>query len=42
MLDANQDYDLGFPPDAFQNGDYAFFDAEKSAAKFLAIMPTLC
>jgi hypothetical protein len=22
---------LGFPPDAFQNGDYAFFDAENNA-----------
>ena len=35
-------YVLGFPPDAFQNGDYAFFGAEKNAAKFLGIMPTLC
>ena len=22
---------MGFPPDAFQNGDYAFFDAENNA-----------
>ena len=26
---------LGLPPDAFQNGDYAFFDAENNAGRIL-------